>query len=166
MRSSAHGQNRGRLGQKALEVSGCDMIGPAACGSPFHKQADGEAPEHSKHPDARIALHAAAVVVVGDIQALMEPVFNAPALAVEREPGGWIEPLGRGAGDQRHCFVFSAGGLAQQSRHLGGEGKADVFALGLGGAKSAVFMAAFVLLLRSGFGGATLPEGGNPLGER
>ena len=85
--------------QKALEVSGRDVIGSAACQAPFHIEADGNAPKHAEHPNARIALHTAAVVVVGDIQALVQPVFNAPALAVEFEPGGRIERLGRRAGD-------------------------------------------------------------------
>jgi hypothetical protein len=56
--------------------------------------------------------------------------------------------------------------LAQQTRHLGGHGKANVFGVRHRGANGAVFIPAFILLLSSGFGAASLPEGGNPLGER
>lgn len=154
------------LSQKALEGSGCDVGGSAACGAPLHINADGNPPEHAQHPDTRIALHPAAVIVVGDIQALVQTVFNAPPLAIELEPQAWTQPLGRGTGDQGHFFVLSSGALAHQARHLGGQGKADVLCVRQGGANGAVFIPAFILVLRSGFGVAGLPEGGNPLGER
>src|SRR6185437_6570682 len=114
------------------------MIGSAACGAPFHINAYLDPSKHAQLPDARVASHAATVVVVGNIQTLMQAVFNAPTLAVEVEPESRTEPLGRGTGDQRDFFVLSSGALPQQACHLGGEGKADVLGVSHGRADYAI----------------------------
>lgn len=142
------------------------MIGSAACGAPFHINAHRNASKHTQLPDARVALHAATVIVIGNIQTQVQAVFNAPTLAVKLEPERRTEPLGRGTGDQRDFFVLASGALPQQACHLGGEGKADVLGVSHCGADRAILIPAFVLLLGSGLRRAARPEGGNPLGER
>ena len=100
------------LGHEGLEISGGDMIRTASGGSPLHKQAVGQTAKHSQDPHGIATLDSGAIVIVGDVQALMEPAFNAPALAVEEQPTAGIQPLHRSTGDQSHFFVFASGGLA------------------------------------------------------
>jgi hypothetical protein len=75
---------------KGLEVSGGDMVWATLMGPPLDKEAVGDTAKHAQDPDAIITLHAAAVIVVGHVQALMEAAFDAPTLPVEIQPQqGW-----------------------------------------------------------------------------
>ena len=134
--------------------------------APFHKQAIGDATEHSENQDALVALHTATVVIVGDIQALMQTVLDPPTLAVEKEPEEGVELFRWGTGNQSDFFVFSTLGLAQQSGGLRGKGKSDVLRRDGSGANDSIFVTSFVLFLSAGLGRRRLIRGENPLWER
>jgi len=154
------------LGHEGLEVGGGDVIGPGLTLGPFHEEAVGHAAIDAQDQHAFVALDAAAVVVVGDIQPLVKTAFDSPALAVEAQPALGIESFGRGTGDQGHFFVLAAGGLAEQSSGLHRQGKTDVFSRHGSGRDDAVFVTSLVALLGAGLRGCRLRRGENPLGER
>jgi hypothetical protein len=59
-------------------------------GAPLHKNAIGDTAKHSQDPDTIITLDAAAVIIVGNVQTLVQATFDTPALAVEQRPEfGW-----------------------------------------------------------------------------
>ena len=71
------------------------MTGIGLVTAPFHKQADGDATIRAQEQHAPITLHPAAVVVEGDVEALVQPIFYSPAVPVGLEPLGGIELVGR-----------------------------------------------------------------------
>ena len=71
------------FGHSFLELGGGDALGALLVAAPLDKEADGEAAEHAQHPDAIVTLDATTVVIVGDIQPLVEAVFDAPTAAIE-----------------------------------------------------------------------------------
>jgi hypothetical protein len=133
---------------------------------PFHKEAVGNPAKHPQDEDAFVALHAAAIVVVGNIQPLVKATLNAPALAVEFQPTGRIEPLRWRAGDQSHFLIFAALGLTQQPGPLGGKRKPHVLRSNGRRANDAIFSTPLVVLLSASLSARGLIRGGNPLGER
>jgi hypothetical protein len=75
---------------EGLEIGGGDMVWATLVGTPLDKEAVGDAAEHGQNPYAIITLHAAAVIVVGDVQALMQAAFDAPTFPVKLQPQqGW-----------------------------------------------------------------------------
>ena len=65
------------FGQGGLEISGGDMAWASPESAPLHKEAIAQAQDHSENQDRIVVAHPAAVVIVGDIQALMQSVLNA-----------------------------------------------------------------------------------------
>src|SRR6516162_2155459 len=84
------------------------MIWASLVGAPFHEKAITETQHHSENQDSVMVTDPAAVVVVGDIQALMQTALNAPGVPVETYPVCGIQTRGLQAGDQRHQFIFAA----------------------------------------------------------
>src|SRR6185295_5491090 len=101
-----------------------------------------------------------------NIQPLVKPTLDAPALAVEMQPLSGLEPLRRSTGDQRHFFVFATFGLAQEPRRLMGKGKADILRTNGHSANDPVFRTAFVVLLGASLSRRRFIWGENPLAER
>ena len=133
------------LGHSGLEVGRGHVIGTALVLSPLHKQAIGQASIHAEDEHGFRILYAATVVVVGNIESLMEPALDAPALPIELQPLLGVEPLGRRTGDQRHLFVLATLGLTQQSSGLSCEGESHVFGTDLSGADGPVLRTPLVL---------------------
>ena len=154
------------FGHQGLEIGGGHVIWTALTLAPIHEEAVGDAPVQAQDQHALVALDAAAIIVVGNIQPLMEAAFDPPALAIEEQPLLSLEPLARGAGDQAHFFVIATLGLTQQAGGLGREGEADVLGGDGGGADDPILVTALVLLLGTGLGGRGVLRGENPLGER
>ena len=95
------------FGHDRLEIGRGPVVGFRLTGSPFHKEAVAQAPEHPHDPNPVGAAKATAIIVVGYIQALMGAVFNAPGQAIELEPFlsrqfRWLR-----TGDQRNQFVLA-----------------------------------------------------------
>lgn len=154
------------FGHQGLEISSGDVLGAALMLAPLHEQAVGDTTEHSENQDPFVTLDTAPVVIIGDIQPLMQTALDAPALAVEEQPGEGLELFWRGAGNQSDLFVFAALGLAQQSGGLSRKGKSDVLSRDGSGANDSIFVTPFVLFLSAGLGGRRLIRGENPLWER
>src|SRR5262249_53767228 len=89
------------------------MIWASLVGAPFHEKAITEAQHHSENQDSVMVTDPAAVVVVGDIQALMQTALNAPGVPVQTYPVCGIQTRGLQAGDQRHQLIFAAFGLTK-----------------------------------------------------
>lgn len=151
------------LGHEGLKIGGGDVFGLWAGEAPFHVKAVGQAAEHAEDPKTGTALHAATILVEGNVQTLMQPAFDAPARAIEFEPGARVQRFRAGAGDQRDFFPVASGGLSRQACDLRGEGKTDLLAGGGRGAEGAIFLAAFVGRQGARFSGAGLVEGENRL---
>ncbi len=82
----AQGTSAVLFGHHPLEIGRGLVFRFALTASPFHKEAVAQAPEHPQDPKAIGTPHAAAIIVVRDIQPLMRAVFNAPAISIEFEP--------------------------------------------------------------------------------
>jgi len=75
---------------KGLAVSGGNMVWATLIGPALDQEAVGHRAKHAQDPAAMMILQAAAVIVVGHVQALMEAAFAAPTLPVEiQPPQGW-----------------------------------------------------------------------------
>ena len=75
------------LSHERLKIGRSNVIGPALSGSPFHEEAVGDSAKHAKHPHPIVTLDAAAVVIVGDVQTLVQAIFNATKTgAIESQP--------------------------------------------------------------------------------
>ena len=154
------------FGHEGLEIGRGEMLWTALTLPPFHEEAVGDPPIHSQDQHAFVALDAATIVVVRNIQPLMKATLDAPALAVEMQPLGSLEPLRRSTGDQGHFFIFATLGLAQQTRRLMGQRKADILRTNGRSANDPVFRTALVVLLRTSLSRRRFIWGENPLAER
>ena len=110
------------LGLGGVEVGGGLVFGMLLAATPLHEQAVAQTAKHAHDPKARTEANAAAVVVVGNVQALVQPVFNAPISAVKLEPALGVELVRRNAGQQTDFLVLAIRCLAQQTGGLGGQG--------------------------------------------
>src|SRR5438270_11194305 len=102
--------------------------------SPMDEQDDNQAAEHAQNPQGIGAADPAAVVIEGDVQALMSPVFDSPAHAVGFEPELCGKFFGYEVSDEADSFVFASDMLTAQQSNLSGKGEADV----LGGCRAAL----------------------------
>jgi len=154
------------LAQERLKIRRGHMFGAWLGLAPFHEKAVRRASEHAENPYTVVALHAATVIVVGDIQTLVQSAFDAPAGSIELEPLHGVQTCGWSAGNQGDLFLFAPGSLPQNPCGLLGHGKADVFGLHGRSGDGPVFSAAFVLLAGARLRRSRLVQGENPLGER
>ena len=101
MLSQNQAQSRATMvfGHGRLE-EGCGLVlGMRLVGAPFHEQAVAEASEQAHDEHAGGEADAAAVVVLGDVQALVQAVFDAAkAGLVQVQPLLGVESFGSGAG--------------------------------------------------------------------
>lgn len=135
--------------------------------SPLHEEAVAQAAEQAHDEHAGGEADAAAVVVVRNVQALVQTIFDAAKTApVQLQPLLGVQLLWWGAGDERDVFIVAAFGLAQQTGGLGGEGKADLFSGDRLGEDRAIDQAAFLTPLGAALSGRRMPRGGNPPGGR
>lgn len=102
---------------------GSETLG--ALGAPVHEEADAQAAEHPEDPHGVALAHPAAVFLRRHIQTLVQPVFDAPAAAVELEPALRRQALRRRAAQQVDRFGLAGADLAVQDGGLRGGGKAD-----------------------------------------
>ena len=96
------------LGHQRLEIGRGLVFGFTLTGSPFHKEAVAQAPEHPHNPNAVGAANATAIIVVGYIQPLMGAALNPPGKSIGLEPFLSGQFLRFRAGHQRNQFVFAA----------------------------------------------------------
>ena len=102
------------FGQGGLEIGRGDMVWTSLVPPPLHEEAIAQAQHHCHNQHNVVVAHPAAVVVVGDIQTLMQTVLNAPGIPVQTQPVCRIQSPRLNTGNERHQFVFTAFGLAQQ----------------------------------------------------
>ena len=82
--------------------------------TPFHEEAVADAAEQTRDEEGARVANAAAIVVVGNVQALVQTVFDATkASAVELQPLLRVEFLRFGAGQQGNAFIAATVALAQ-----------------------------------------------------
>lgn len=75
-RNDSQGGSSVILGQSSLEVSGGLILWVWLMGTPFHEEAVGEPSKQAHNPHALGVANAASVVVLGDIQTLVQTVFD------------------------------------------------------------------------------------------
>lgn len=115
------------LAQGRAEIGGGQMLGMGLMRAPFHEQAVAKAAEQTRHKHGRCAANPTAVVIMRGVQPLMETIFDAAKTgAVKLQPLLGVESVGFRAGQQRHLFILSALGLAQQSGGLSDQWKANL----------------------------------------
>jgi hypothetical protein len=66
------------FGQGGLEIGGGDMVWTSLVSTLLDEEAIAQAQHHSQNQHRIVVAHPAAVVVVGDIQALAQIALNAP----------------------------------------------------------------------------------------
>lgn len=94
-----------------LEVSQGLVLRLGMVGAPVHEKADHQTAEHSQNPEALGAANPAAILIEGNIQALMGAILNPPSLAIGPQPRAGGQFLGRQVGHQADGFVFASGML-------------------------------------------------------
>jgi hypothetical protein len=82
----AHRTSAVLFGHHRLEIGRGLVMRFGLTGSPFHKEAVAQAPEHPHDPNAIGAANATAIIVVRYIQPLVGTVFNPPGKSIELEP--------------------------------------------------------------------------------
>jgi hypothetical protein len=102
------------LAHGGLEVGGGQKLGMGLMRAPFHEEAVADASEDTGHEHGVRMVNAAAIIIVGNIQTLMQTVFDAAITRpVEFQPLLSIELLGWGAGNEADVFVFATLGLTE-----------------------------------------------------
>ena len=148
------------------------MVWARLVGDPVEAEAVAQASEHSHEKHRPGFAHAAEVVEVADIQALVKAAFDAPRGAVEFEPVESAEFFQRQAGEEFYRIGLLAVGEAEEPCCLGSEREVGVFGSDGSAADRPDFVASLVELAAGGQGGARgtilagtggfflLPEGG------
>ena len=149
-----------------LEIGRGLVLGVGLAGAPFQAQTVAQTAKHAHDPQTRRLADAATVVVLRDVQALVQTIFDAPVNAIKTEPCLGVEQVGWGTGQQADFLVFATGSLTEQARGLGDQGKGRLFGRHGLGHHRAAFVAALVLFDRAALGGRGVLRGKNPLGER
>ena len=90
--------------QGAEKVGGGLVPGFVLLAAPMHEQTVAEAAQHPYHPHGAGLAHPALIIVMGDVQALVQAVFNAPGGAIGLQPLRRVQCLRRQARHQRHDF--------------------------------------------------------------
>jgi len=102
-----------------LEIGGRQILRMGLMRAPLHEEAVADAAEQTSHEHAVRVPNPATVIVMGNVQTLVEPIFNAgkPA-AIKLQPCLGVE-FGRfSAGDESDVLILAALGLAEQSGGL------------------------------------------------
>jgi hypothetical protein len=110
-----------------VKVGGGQILGMSLMGTPLHEQAVTDAAEQTGDEHGWGAANPAAVVVMGNVQALVEAIFDAAkASPVEFQPSLCVEFAWFSAGQQGDVFILAAVSLAQQSGRLRHQRKANL----------------------------------------
>lgn len=129
---------------------------------PFTEKTDRQTAKHAQDPDGILVSDAAAILLCGDIQALMESIFDAPILALEFEPVRSRKVWA--AGEGINGFGFSSGGLAVKCADLSCGRKSNLFRSYGTGAQGTrfltptIFFMSLSAILRRGSRGKKPPE--------
>ena len=131
--------------------------------APLHEKAVADAAEQTGHKHRVGVANSATVIVMGSIQPLMEPVFDATKSGpIEFQPLLGLE-LGRlGAGEKSDVLVLAALGLAEQPGRLAHQWKANLLRGDGLGPEGAADNQALFEVQSAELGGRWLPRGGNP----
>ena len=82
--------------------------------APLHEEAVADAPEQPGHQHGVGMANPATVVVLGNIQTLVQAVFDAAKTRpVKLQPLPGVELLGFGAGNEANVLILAALGLAE-----------------------------------------------------
>jgi len=122
-RDGGHGPSGMIRGHPCAEVSGGEMPGSGLLVSPLHEEAVGQPGEHGVEPEGAIRAQPTLIVATGDIEAGMEPVFDAPSIPVEGEPAFGVEFPGGQAGQEGDGLGLAPFGLPPDPGGLGGQEK-------------------------------------------
>jgi hypothetical protein len=110
----AHGGTTMVFAHGRVKISGRLVLWMALMSAPLHEQAVADAAEQTRHEHAARVANATTVVVVRNIQALVQAVFDAAKTgAVQFQPLWRVEFLRFRAGQQRNVFIVATLGLAQ-----------------------------------------------------
>ena len=145
-----------------LEIGKRLVLGLWMACAPVHEEADDQPAEHAQDPQRVGAADPAAVIIEGDIQALMGAIFNAPSLSVGFEPLRSGELRGTQVGDEADGFILASDMLPGQQGDLGGEGEPDVFRGDGLADQGAAFGNPPILFEGAGLAGGRLQRGKNP----
>ena len=108
-------------------------MGFRALDAPVEEEADAESAEETQHTDGVAVANAALVFLSGDVEAMMENVFDAPTGPIEFQPAGGWEVRGRCAGEQVDGFRLAGASVAVEQGDLRGGREANLLG-GDGGA--------------------------------
>jgi hypothetical protein len=102
------------LAHGGLKVGGGQILGMGLMRAPLQEEAVADAPEQPGHKHGVRMANAATVVIMGNVQTLVQAVFDAAkARAVELQPLLGVELMGLGAGNEANVLILAALGLAQ-----------------------------------------------------
>lgn len=102
------------LAHGGLEVSGRQMLRMGLMRAPLHEETVADAPEQTGHKHGVGVANAATIIVMGNVQTLVQAVFNAAkARSVQLQPFLGIELFGWGAGNEANVLILATLGLAQ-----------------------------------------------------
>ncbi len=102
------------LAHGGLEVGGRQIFRMGLIRAPLHEEAVADASEQTGHKQGIRVANPAAIIVMGNVQALVQAVFDAAeARPVQVQPFLGIKPFGWGAGDEAKVFILATLGLAQ-----------------------------------------------------
>jgi len=101
------------LAHGGLEVGGGQIFRMGLMRAPLHEEAVADTPEQTGHEHGVRMANAATIIVMGNVQTLVQAVFNAAkARPVQLQPLLGIEPFGGSAGDEANVFILATLGLA------------------------------------------------------
>ena len=107
------------FGRGGLEIVRGDMVWASLVATPLHEEAIAQAQHHCENQHSVVVAHPAAVVVVGDIQALMQTVLNAPGIPVQTQPVCRIQSPRLNTGNERQQPDSGQGGLGDADWKVG-----------------------------------------------
>ncbi len=91
----AHGGTTMVFAHRGLKIRRRQVFGMGLMRAPFHEQAVADAAEQARHEHRIGVANAAAIVVVGNVQALVQTVFNAGKARRGSIPATFVRPVPR-----------------------------------------------------------------------
>ena len=102
------------LAHSGLKVGGGQIFGMGLMRAPLQEEAVADAPEQPGYKHSVRMANAATVVIMGNVQTLVQAVFDAAKTRpVKLQPLLGVELFGLGTGDEANVFILAALGLAQ-----------------------------------------------------
>ena len=125
-----------------VEIAQGGLGAPGVLTAPVHEEAYGDAAKHAQDPGGVAMADSDAILVGADVQTLMQSRFDAPIIALPRQPLVGGQALGLAAAQQVLRIRMLAQALSQNEGALGRSRKTGLFRVNDRGAKSADFCAA------------------------